>query len=391
MRRQRKSVALLIETSNAYARGILQGIIDYQQQHQHWSIYLPERERGAAPPNWLRHWQGDGIIARIETDEIATAVRATKLPSVDVSAARRLTAIPWVETDDARISALAAEHLLERGFERFAFCGSSYFNWSTWRSDGFMKAIEAKGKTVEVYDTSTKWNDEYSWIREKRRLSKWVQQLPKPIGVMASYDIQAQRILDVCRELEISVPDEVAVIGVDNDAIICKLSSPSLTSVIPDAQGAGRLAAELLDKMMHEHEIAPIAYLLPPLGIACRQSTDVYSVSDPDIAAAARYIRDHACEGIMVADVVGHIAMSRRVLESRFRKATGKTPHEAIVSQRLAKVAELLRDTDWTLESIAHRTGFEHAEYMSVAFRRAYKMPPSEYRRGHKPQLGEGG
>ncbi len=133
----RKSVALLIESSNAYARGLLQGIIAYQQQHEAWSIYLPEQDRGATPPKWIHSWRGDGVIARIETEAIAKVVRSIGIPVVDVSAARRLENIPWVETDDQRVAELAAEHLLERGFRNLAFYGDPSFNWSIWRRDHF--------------------------------------------------------------------------------------------------------------------------------------------------------------------------------------------------------------------------------------------------------------
>ncbi len=140
----RKSVALLIETSNAYARGLLDGIIAYQREHDPWSVYVGEQGRGAQPPTWIKNWKGDGIIARIETDAIASAVRRSHLPMVDVSAARLIPNIPWVETDDREIADLAAQHLIERGFERLAFYGEPEFNWSQWRQRHFIeKAAES--------------------------------------------------------------------------------------------------------------------------------------------------------------------------------------------------------------------------------------------------------
>ncbi len=192
---------------------------------------------------------------------------------------------------------------------------------------------------------------------------------------MASYDIRAQQVLDLCRELEILVPDEVAVIGVDNDPIVCNLAFPSLSSVIPNAVGAGYLAAELLEARMSGKPVAADAHLLAPVGVATRQSTDILAVEDPDIRNAAKYIRDHACEGITVADILQAIPLSRRVLESRFRKATGQSPHDAILAQKLNKVEQLLRESDLSLDSIAQKTGFDHTEYMSVAFRKRYGFP----------------
>lgn len=138
---KRRKVALLIETSNAYARGVLQGVVHYIREHSPWSFYIPEQGRGDVPPGWLAHWHGDGIIARIENKEIACAVAASGLPAVDVSAARMLPLLPWVETDDASISRLAAEHLLDRGFKHFGYCGDARFNWSSWRAEHFEKCI----------------------------------------------------------------------------------------------------------------------------------------------------------------------------------------------------------------------------------------------------------
>lgn len=139
---ERRAVALLVETSNAYARGVLQGITDYIRHHEPWSVFLPEQERGASPPNWLSNWNGDGVIARIENEEIARAIRKLECPVVDVSAARQLPDIPWVETDDAAITRLAVEHLTDRGFKHLAFCGDPGFNWSNWREQHFLKHVQ---------------------------------------------------------------------------------------------------------------------------------------------------------------------------------------------------------------------------------------------------------
>jgi LacI family transcriptional regulator len=376
----RLAVALLIESSNAYARGLLQGIIEYQRQPEGWSIFFPEQERGATPPRWLRQWQGDGVIARIETETIARSLSRIGIPVVDVSAARRIEHIPWVETDDAKVACLAAEHLIERGFRHFAYCGDSTFNWSRWRSEAFVHALNQRSFGCELYDTAEHLLRPTAWPQQRRRLAKWLKALPKPVGLMASYDNLALQILDICRDLEIPVPDEVAVIGVDNDPIVCNLADPSLSSVIPDAVGAGYRAAELLATMMHGGQPKQEKYLLPPLGIATRQSTDIFAVEDEDIRRTAKFIRDHACSGITVLDLLREIPLSRRVLESRFRKATGQTPHEAILAQRLRRVEELLRESDLSLEAIAAKTGFEHPEYMHVAFRKHFRMPPGRYR-----------
>lgn len=380
----RKNVALLIETSNSYARGVLEGIAAYVKQHEAWSIFLPEQERGSRPPKWLKRWRGDGIIARIENDEIAAALRRSPFPVVDVSAARHLPDIPWVETDDAAIARLGVAHLTERGFKHVAFCGDPGFNWSNWRKQQFVEVAESKGLCHYTLDTLSRTHPNYSWDREKRLLARWLSDLPRPTGILACYDIQAQKILEVCRELDIAVPEEVAVLGVDNDRLLCELADPPISSVICDTQRTGMEAAKLLDRLMNGEPVDASSVLVEPQGICTRQSTDILAVDDREMATALRFIRENALSGINVHDVLRVVPVSRRVLELRFRQAIGRTPHQEIKRIKLNRIKELLRDTELSLSQIAEKTGFEHEEYLSVFFRRALGLPPGKYRRQYR-------
>lgn len=379
--RKPKSVALLIETSNAYARGLLSGIVAYMHEHETWSIYLPEQERGASPPDWLQNWPGDGLIVRIENDTIAAAVRTLKIPVVDVSAARHIPHIPWAETNDEAIAKLALEHLLERGFRSLAFCGEPDFNWSNWRQEAFERLVRETGLECQVFQAHSRRSPGFSFAAERRRLASWIQSLPRPVGVFACYDIKAQQVLDICREQSVKVPEELAILGVDNDELLCNLCTPPLTSVMPAAKRTGREAARLLDMLMNGEEVQEQSIRVDPLGIATRRSTDALAVDDEEIAAAVRFIRDHACDGINVHDVLKEVPLSRRVLETRFRDLVGRTPHQEITRRRIDRIRQLLRETDLTLGQIALRTGFQSEEYMSVAFRRATNIPPGQYRR----------
>ncbi|WDQ16292.1 AraC family transcriptional regulator [Rhodopirellula sp. P2] len=378
---KQKAVALLIETSNAYARGLLGGIASYIHEHDLWSIYLVEQERGAAPPTWLDDWEGDGVIARIENEEIASSIRRLKIPVVDVSAARRIPNIPWLETNDVAIGELAYQHFRERGFENFAFCGESRFNWSVLRRQAFEARVKEDGFECFSFDFDVDDQRPQSLKRERERLAKWVLSLQHPIGVLACYDIMAQKILDVCRLHGIKVPSELALLGVDNDELLCDLCTPPLSSVVPAAHQTGREAAGLLDAMMRGEEVGAEPHLIEPLGVATRQSTDVLAIKDPEIAAAVRFIRDHCCDGINVHDVVKKVPLSRRVFESRFLAMMGRTPHQEITRRRIERVRYLLIETDLTLVQISRRTGFQNHEYMSVAFRRVMGHPPATYRR----------
>jgi LacI family transcriptional regulator len=376
--RARRKVALLIETSNAYARGLLGGVVAYMRENRAWSIYLAEHGRGDQPPVWLADWSGDGIIARIENREIARALARLKLPVVDVSAARLLSSLPWVETDDVAFARLGAEHLLERGFKHFGYCGDDHFNWSKWRCEHFARFLKENGCTCSIYQpaASSLPNAE----RQVEDIASWIDRLPKPVGVMACYDLRGQQVLDACRRREIAVPDEVAVIAVDNDELLCALSDPPLSSIIPNTHRTGFEAAALLDRLMAGKKVKCLTCLIPPLGVATRQSTDVLAIADRNVVQAVRFIREHACDGINMGDVLKAAPQSRRVLESRFKKFLGRTPHDEILRIQFNRVKQLLVETDLPLALIAERAGFDHAEYLSVAFKRTFGVPPSQYR-----------
>jgi LacI family transcriptional regulator len=289
-------VALLIETSNAYARGLLRGIMSYLREHRPWSIYLSEHSRGDRPPRWLKQWNGHGIIARIENTAMAEALREVRIPVVDVSAARLLPALPWFETDDGAIAHLAAEHLIERGFRNFAYAGDARFNWSNWRREHFQNSIRAASFQCSTYEPTRGFSlDDEEQVDD---LAAWVRQLPRPIGIMACYDLRGQQVLSACRRVGLAVPDEVAVIGVDNDDLLCELSEPPLSSVIPNTQRTGYEAANLLDLMMAGRSAKGEAHLIPPVGVATRQSTDVLAIEDRNVARAIHFIRLLACDGI---------------------------------------------------------------------------------------------
>lgn len=376
-------VALLMETSNSCARALLRGIVSYIREHRPWSLYLSEHNRGDQPPRWLDHWKGQGIIARIENAAIADALRRVNVPIVDVSAARIIRSLAWFETDDGAIAHLAAEHLLERGFKNFAYAADERFNWSNWRCEHFQNCVRAAGRSCDVYRPKRGFSaNEEEQVDD---LGNWIRGLPKPVGIMACYDFRGQQVLDICRRIGVAVPDGVAVIGVDNDDMLCELSDPPLSSVMPNTHRTGFEAAQLLDEMMSGKKAKGETHLIPPLGIGTRQSTDVLAIDDRNVARAIHFIRQHACDGIKVKDVLKAVPHSRRLLASRFKKLLGRTPHEEILRVKLNRVKQLLTDTDLPLEEIAERAGFPHVEYLSVAFRREVGTSPSAFRAENRP------
>ncbi|MEZ6134593.1 MAG: DNA-binding transcriptional regulator [Pirellulaceae bacterium] len=380
----RKSVALLIETSNGYSRGLLEGVIAYTKEHGNWSVYLTEQERGAPPPSWLSGWAGNGVIARIETDTIGRQLKRCGVPVVDLSAARHIKGIPWADTDDEAISQLAVEHFVQRGFRNLAYCGDAGFQWSAERCFYFRNFAQTAGCTYFEHQSVARYDATYNALKEKRRIMDWIVALPRPIAIMGCYDFKAQEVLDACRQLNIDVPVEVAVLGVDNDRLICELSEPKLSSIIPDTKRTGYEAASLLDRMMSGETVAAdVPLITQPLGIQLRDSTDSVAIEDEEVALALQFIRRHAFANIRVKDILQDIHISRRALEHRFSKLVGHTPHEEIQRVRMNHVKELLRDTALTVHQIAERMSFEHSEYLGAAFRREVGLSPGEYRKMH--------
>jgi LacI family transcriptional regulator len=365
----------------------LHGIAEYVRLHGPWSIYLAERGLGDAPPAWLHDWEGDGVIARIENRRIARAVRRLDLPTVDLRGLLTDLGVPLIATDDEAVARLAVAHFLERGFRHFAFCGFLGADYSDKRCECFSRLVQEAGFTCLVYQSprqphsaGTEAREQRGWMTEAEVI-RWMRKLPKPVGLMACNDIRAQQVLTTCRAIGVAVPDEVAVLGVDNDEVLCDLSDPPLSSVVPDTRRIGYEAAALLDQMMSGERPPAEPETVAPLGVVIRRSTDVLAIDDREISSAVRFIREHACEGITVEDVLTGLALSRSVFERRFSKIFGRTPKAEILRTQLDRVKRLLAETDLPLKQVASRAGFRYPEYMSAAFKERTGQTPGEYRR----------
>ena len=374
---KRREVALLIETSNAYCRELLQGIRDYLSEHGEWAMHLTELGRSGEVP-WFARWRGHGVIARIETKAMEAAVRAKGVPVVNVSGAELAPEFPSVIADGAALSRLAADHLLQRGFCHFGYCGDARFAWAGDYSRHFVAALRRAGRTCDVFDSQP--GDATNWNREQRKLGRWIEALPKPVGIMACYDIRGQHVLDVCRQLGVQVPDEVAVIGQHNDDLLCTFCNPPLSSVMPNARRAGFESAALLDRMMRGQRVGTRPVRIEPLGVVTRQSTDVVAVPDAQLASAVRFIRDHACEGIGVHEVLQAVPMSRTAFERKFRAHFGHAPYAEIMQVRLHHARQLLATTRLSVAEVAERAGFSSGEYLCVAFKKQSWPSPKSFR-----------
>jgi LacI family transcriptional regulator len=377
---RRRRVALLVETSLIYGRRILEGITKYLRSHQRWSIFLDQREDQSPVPGWLEHWQGDGVICRVTNARLAEALARQKVPLIDLNEHLDI-GLPRVSSDHLAIGHLGANHLLERGFRQFAFCGFSEQQWAAQRRDGFLAAVNAAGYPCTIFESRWSRRRSCPWEAEQAKIVGWLRSLPKPIGIMACNDSRGQHVLNACRLADILVPEHAAVVGVDNDELLCNLCDPPLSSVIPNAECIGCQAAAALDDLMAGRELPQREWLIAPLGIATRQSTDILAIDDPCIVAALKFIRDGACEGVTVQDVVNHVAMSRSLLDRGFQKYLGRTPQAELRQVQIKRVRELLLETDLSLTQIARLAGYEHPEYMNVVFKRETGQTPGQFRR----------
>jgi LacI family transcriptional regulator len=380
-------VALLIETSRAYGRAILNGIANYAHAHGPWSFFTVERVLHSRVPQWVETWRGDGIIARIEDRRMAAQLLRCGCPVVDVLGQAHLADIHSFDTDAAAVAEMAANLFLRAGFRHFAFCGYTGIPFSDQRRRAFVAYLQTRGHSVQCAPSlsptgraSDIQGVERRGITGLKTIAAWLQRQQRPLAVLACNDTCAQQVLNACREHGLRVPEQIAVVGVDNDDVLCNLCDPPLSSVEPDAQTLGARAAALLDRLMQGEAVPPQRVQIAPRRLVERASTDTVPIPDPLTAAAVRYIRNHVSEGISVKDVLVHVGRSRTVLEERFRQQLHRTVHEEIANRRTDEACRLLRETKLSLQEVADRTGFGTAAHLCRWFRRHFGRTPSQYR-----------
>jgi LacI family transcriptional regulator len=377
-----KTVLLNLIMSGNYGHGLIRGIASYTHSHSTWIF----RNLVGDDPCWDRELQTrvDGIIAHITDARHVRLLRRTfgaHTPIVDVGHILLVRGIPRVHTDEEQVGRMAAEHFMERGFRNLACYTYPVGLLSRERESAFRRHAAAAGLTVATYQ----WPLERPYKRHPLvldpGLQTWLKALPKPVGILAANDSLAFELMESCLLAGIHVPEEVAVLGVDNNTAVCDLTVPPLSSIELDTARIGFEAASLLDQLMTRRTQAETTIAVPPLRVVERQSTDVVALSDPKVAAAIRFIRLHAHEGIQVNDILHAIPMARRVLESRFRRFLGRTPLEEIRRVRMEKAKELLERTDMPVEQVAERCGFKDVKRLYVVFRSFTGMTPARWRR----------
>jgi LacI family transcriptional regulator len=374
-----RRVLLIVETSKVYGRGLLDGIGRYAMAHGQWSLDVDERGIDEEPSRLLRSWKGDGIIFRGVGRAMVQAIRRKRVPAVDTHSAVIGHGFPLVYADEERVAECVATHFLERRFQHFAFCSVEEHRWVRWRREAYLRELARLGLRADVCCLDGPASADAA--RQHRHLTAWVKKLPQPIGVLAANDVCGIRLIAACRAAGLRVPEQIAVLGVDNDEVLCRLTSPPLSSIDLDSAAIGYRAASLLDSLMRGDAAPSNPIWIPPRGVVVRQSTDTLAIDDADIVKALGFIREHACEGIDVQRVVENVCISRASLERKFAACLQLTPRQAIVRVQLERVKCMLLQTDYALEKIAHQTGYKSQSHLSVVFKRETGMTPGEWRR----------
>ncbi len=383
---RKRLVALVMKSVQRYDRLILQGVAARVHETEVWSLYVEEDPKLRLPDLTSPIW--DGVIADLDDPKAAHAVESLTIPVVGIGGGYGWydpdSNIPYLTTDNTTLGTRGAEHLLEQGFSRFGFLGmppTRINGWSAERSRAFARRIEEAGFSSEVFVGSRDANQ--SWETVLEELIQWLQSLERPIGIMASNDSRARHLLEACHMAGIGVPEEVAILGVDNDEVMCELSHPPLSSIEQSSRRIGYEAAVALEQLF-EGKAPPRCKKITPDEIVVRHSTDILAVENPLIARAVRFLRDHVDRPIRVQEVLDHLDVSRSTLDKQFRQTLGRTVHAQLQRIRIDRAKQLLSKTELPIREVSSRSGFEYLQYFSTIFRRKTGMTPAEYRRAMK-------
>ena len=375
----KRRIALCFGLNDFYEHGIARGVIQYAKQADNWRLF------GYGwmfdPLEDLEHWRGDGIIARVEFADDADRLSALGIPVVDVAGGFVRAGFSQVNNDDFETGRKAGEYLFSCGFRNLACCGVEEVAWSRERLAGFSEAAGARAQSLSSFEAPLSWWED---LRRSRRLGEWLRRQPRPLGIFACNDTAGVKVSNVCKSLGIAVPEGAAVLGVDNEDILCELSSPTLSSIQLDCRRIGFEAARVLDDILAGKRGSGMPELtarkIEPGKIIERESTRIFVCEDKLVEDAMRYIQSAAVEGIHVRDVVGHVDSSRRTLELRFRRSLGRTVYSAILAVRVGRAKVLLSGTDKTVETVAGECGFHTVQRFYTVFRDFSGMSPGEYR-----------
>ena len=382
-------VAILMDTSGYAGRLMLRGIGAYARTNRRWNCQFQSPTTGNIQK--LHSWRPDGVIAAVYDPAWVESLLSHGVPVVDVADSVSASPFAIVTDDNGAVGTLAAEYLLDRGFKQLAFIGIASEGYSAQRRDSFVRTAAAAGVLCRVHEVghATTGRPDYDWQTEDEALRAFIRSLPEPpVGTFASNDGRAIQFMEAGRELGLNVPDQVAVLGCDNDDLLCDLARPPLSSVVTASERVGFEAACVLDRLIAGDKTVPRETRVPPVNVITRQSSEIMAIGDPDLARALRYIRANAHRPFKGIEVVNEVMIARRSLERRFTSLLGRTLHDEIQRAHIDQAKQLLAHTDLPMPAVAERSGFGSLRTLSLVFRSEMHTTPSAYRRKHRLGIG---
>lgn len=390
-----QKVLLSIEQNRGYGRGLISGITHYSKLYGPWNFYTGtpfyyrQSQKEQKTLDVIKQWCPDGIIIREDSD--IDKVIGLGIPAIIITYTQiKVPGFVSLLGDHEVSGKLAAEHFLERGFKNFAYCGVPNKYWSIYRGESFQKQITKAGYDVNFFSFLPS-ESKINWLRDQEKLKKWLMGLPKPIGLMTCTDDRAQNVIEACKACGLHVPQDVAVVGVDNDELLCDLLNPPLSSVALDAFNAGFQAAEALACLMNGKPCdTEKTIIAEATHVVTRQSSDIFAVEDEDVRTALTYISTNSKRAIQVKDVADACGLTTRTIQKKFKYHVGTSVSEVIDRSRVELICKLLIESPKTINQIAYEIDFISENHFSRYFRRLMKMSPTTYRRSHISSKNKG-
>ena len=387
---------LIADFTEQFPYKLLRGVLDYSRTTEPWAVSkmplaFKEKYGMEAVAHWALKWQADVVIGQFEEGEEVSLLTRHGIVVIAKSYKTRSSTLPGIVTDDLLIGRMAAEHFLSKGFRNFAFFGYPDVCWSDGRCRGFRVAVTEAGygNRFHLYDSQQIDN---LWYYESARLEQWLRSLPVPTAVLSCDDNQGNVLVDACNIAGLRIPFDIAVLGVDNDEVLCNLSvlgSTPLSSIQVDIERGGYEVAALAERLLHHPDAPREDIVLHPLTVVGRASSTVFATEDPDILKALHFIHQNVDRRIGVEDLLTHVPLSRRLLEIRFRKATGDSVYNYISRQRVERFAQLLMEGNDPIIDIAARMDEPDTKTLSRRFKEFKGCTPSQFRARRLRKIGK--
>jgi LacI family transcriptional regulator len=380
MKKTKLKVAILVDCSSGWGRRLIRGIANYGLKAGNWQLLVEEKGRDEAlhlPPDW----QCDGIIARVNDTKLYNELIATGKPIINISGIHlKDVDLPRVSNDYNASAELALQHFQERGFRNLAYYVQTYRAYKERHRQAFLQAAAARKLDCHVFNSKRPARSHTQQESERAELLRWLEALPKPVGIFTWGTHRGRDLIHICNEFNISVPEEVAVLAGDDDDLLCEVCDPPMSGIITPAEQIGHEAAKMLDALMNGQPLEPKSKLLPPTDVHTRLSTDTLAISDPALSQAIRFIREHIRESIQVSDIADEVQLTRRSLERLFTSVIGHSPAKEISNARLKCAKKLLRETALSVADVAAKSGYGSSEYMNKIFKKETGHAPLKYR-----------